>query len=243
MIDNNNTTKKEEKNMGNDEKILAVTKAASHISTLVEKSELQAEMALSDIASENGDEFALEVLKQMPPLQIAKIIRSRDFSCPSIISPLATPELVVEFFRKEPLLWEMENEKTFQSYDGNIILNLISMIIIGQEDDGKRAEILEAVAEDEISFEYLMQPFIGWEARAETDFLLENTEIEFGSADHLFEVILKTAPRVAQKILKNIGRYNPIWSKDDLYQKTKESIEEKEKPADSVEDDGFIPLD
>ncbi len=179
-----------------------------------------AERALEDYADQEGDEFAKGILARLPPVKIAGILRRHDFSCPSLIGWILTPKLVAEVFKIDPLFWEhVHDGKAYENYRRiqNDAFDLITSVLSNETDRNRQGEILRQVGDDDLSLQYLFLPFVGWSVRKNQTLPLEDPEMDFDSADHLYELIRWAAPHIAGRIVDfacSIGTPLPYYILD-----------------------------
>lgn len=163
-----------------------------------------AEKTIEDIAHHKGDEFVTEILDHLSPVKIAAILRQHDFSCPSIISWLLSPKAVVNILKIDPLFWmniyDANRAENFYQIQDDAI-DLITSILENVKNRDKQGEILRHINRDSLSLLYLSLPFMGWQINKEQTLFIEGTDIDFGTADHLYEMIRWAAPQVAKNVL------------------------------------------
>lgn len=191
--------------MGKNGTIALKPSVSMTVKTIVDMPVSKAERAIEAIADKNGDEFTKNILAHIPAVKIAAIFRQHDFSCPSIISWLVTPKMVVKILKVDPLFWKC----VYNGYDlwnfrkiQNDALSLISSILLNAKDRDQQESILQHVWSDELSLLYLFLPFIGWTIQEEQTSIFEDSEIDMGTVDHLFELIRWASPFVAKQILE-----------------------------------------
>lgn len=152
----------------------------------------KAERAIEAIADKDGDEVAKIILGHLPPVKIAEILRQHDFSCPSIISWMLTPQLAVNLLRIDPLFWmHVYNGKDFENFVKiqSDALDLMLSILSNAKSKDQQRSILHQVRSDGLSRQYLLLPFVGWEIKEDQRSEFEDPEIDFGTPDHLYEMI------------------------------------------------------
>lgn len=221
-----------------------VTRAVKEITTM---SAAKAEKAVEAIADREGDELAKDILKHLPPVKIAAILRQHDFSCPSIISWIMTPELIVEVVKVAPLFWKQVynryNPGNFPEIQGNA-LDLVTSLLLNAKDREQQGVILHQLSDDGLALHYLMLPFVGWEIQDNQTLEFEDPEIDFGTADHLFEMIRWAAPFVAQKIILFVqsAKTSLIYYLTDLWLEAFHDVE-KGHDVTAVENVMFLPID
>lgn len=163
------------------------------------------EKAIDDIAHHQGDELAKKILANLPTVKILAILRQHDFSSPSIAAWMLSPGTIVDLFKKDPLFWMniYDQSKTYnfiQIQDN--ALDLIISLLANIHDRGKQGMVLQNINRDDLSRLYLLLPFLGWQVRREQTLFIEDPDIDFGTADHLYEIIRWAAPEVAEEILE-----------------------------------------
>lgn len=156
----------------------------------------QAEDALMALASKEGDQAAMEVLKTLNPLEIGRIIKEHDFTIPSATAWLADPLKIADMLAMDPVEWQ---KFTLNTHEDDIAelqkeaLSLLATILLTTEDEERQKQVLAALAENDNSFFYLCFPFIGqsavldladsyidWHADEGLDKEDENAELEKG---------------------------------------------------------------
>jgi hypothetical protein len=190
--------------MGNDYGAIPKLNLSMAVKQITDMPTGMAEKAIEAIADREGDEFVKDILAHLPPVKIAAILRQHDFSCPSIISWILTPKTVVNVLKVDPLFWKniydpSQSGNFFQIQ--NDALDLITSILENGKSIDNQGEILRQISCDSLSLLYLYIPFIGWQIKKEQTLLIEDPDIDFGTADHLYEMIRWVAPYVAEKIL------------------------------------------
>lgn len=205
------------------------------------------EKVIDDIAHHKGDEFVKNILNHLPPVKIAAILRQHDFSCPSIISWILTPEIIVKILRIDPLFWkniyDTKQSGNFYQIQNNALDLIISILVNGKSRD-KQREILRQISNDSLTLLYLCIPFVGWEIKEEQTLLYEVPDVEFGTADHLYEMIRWAAPYVAEKIIDFVysGRTQLLYFITDLWLEAFQYIEIGH-GCMSIENTMFLPID
>jgi len=189
--------------MENDFKQISISNLSKAVEQIAEMPISIAEKTIDDIAHRQGDELVKEILSHLSPVKIAAILRQHDFSCPSIISWLLSPKVIVNILRIDPLFWkniyDVSQSDIFLQIQADA-LDLISSILININDRDKQGAILRSIGRDSLSLLYLFLPFIGWQVKKEQTLLIEDPDIDFGTADHLYEMIRWAAPQVAKQI-------------------------------------------
>lgn len=116
--------------------------------------------SLEMIAAEQGDETMLAVLSEMDILTVAKIVREHDATIPSIATWLMDADSVKQLLNVEPSYWQnLDEEHVFCAQTEAHIL--LTQIFLSSDDEEKKAEILNAIVEDDFGLLYLALPFIG----------------------------------------------------------------------------------
>lgn len=166
-----------------------------------------AEKAIDDIAHRKGDEFVRKMLDNLSPVKIAAILRQHDFSCPSIISWILSPEVIANVVKTDPLFWKdiHDAEKTGNFFQiQNDALDLITSLLENANSRDRQGDILEHISRDSLSLLYLCLPFIGWQVKKEQTLFFEDPDIDIGTADYLYEIIRWAAPQVSDLIYNSI---------------------------------------
>lgn len=180
--------------------LIAVARTAKEIAVLPAG---KAEKALETIADREGDDVAANILMHLPAVKIAAILRKHDFSCPSMISWIMTPELIVDVLKIDPLFWKnvynRHDRSNFFEIQSNA-LDLVLSLLLNARDVDRRETILGRINDDAVGLLYLFLPFVGWEIKEDLPLDFEDPEIDPGTADHLFEIIRWAAPDVARQI-------------------------------------------
>lgn len=192
--------------------VLTVEKHVASIEKIADISEQKAEKALETLADKRGDEFVKKILTHLSPVKIAAILRQNDYSCPSMIAWQLTPKVVANVLKVDPLFWESvlnhaKVENFLQIQDD--ALNLMASLILIDKNRNEQKEILENIASDELSLNYLFLPFIHWELKKRQTFLIEDLDTDDGGADHFFEVIRWSAPSVAKNVYDFVYTRSP----------------------------------
>ncbi|NOX33309.1 MAG: hypothetical protein GXP56_06170 [Deltaproteobacteria bacterium] len=190
--------------MGNDYEAISKVSFSRAVKQIVEMSSGMAEKAIEAIADRKGDEFVKNILEHLPPVKIAAILRQHDFSCPSIISWILTPKIIMDVLKVDPLFWKSiydrnQSDNFFQIQ--NDALDLINSMLLNEEDRDKQGAILQHISADSLSLLYLFLPFVGWQVKKSQTLDFEDPEFDFGTADHLFEMIRWADPYTAKKII------------------------------------------
>jgi len=233
--------------MENDFKQISTSNLSKAVEQIAEMPISIAEKTIDDIAHRQGDELVKEILNHLSPVKIAAILRQHDFSCPSIISWLLSPKVIVNILRIDPLFWkniyDVSRSDIFLQIQTDA-LDLISSILININDRDKQGAILRHISRDSLSLLYLFLPFIGWQIKKEQTLLIEDPDIDFGTADHLYEMIRWAAPQVAKQIFDFIylDQIVLLYYITDLWL---EAFDHLDKIYDykSIETIMFIPVD
>lgn len=190
--------------MGKNDDTSAVVNVARAAKEIAVMSTGKAEKALENIADRDGDELAAKILTHLPPVKIASILRQHDFSCPSTISWIMTPELIVEVLKIDPLFWkdvyDRNDTANFFEIQSNA-LDLVISLLLNAKDISRQEKILRELNDDELGRLYILLPFVGWEIKENQMLEFEDPEIDPGTADHLHEIIRWAAPYVSRQIL------------------------------------------
>jgi hypothetical protein len=166
---------------------------------------------LSEIADRHGDEGLIELLGRISPLKVADIIRNHDSSKTSLLFFAGTPAQKVSFLESEPLHWgdlSDYKKKDFQELKEKVTHLLINMI----GEDENKGELLKGLEENPKTYNYLFVPFCGeWcppeeMMIGEDDWHVARKDVEYGTNDHLFEMIRNYRPSLAAKIIKDERR-------------------------------------
>ncbi len=116
---------------------------------------------------------------------------------------MLSPETIVNILKIDPLFWRNihdSNKSGNFSQIQNNALDLITSILENINDRERQGEILQHISCNDLSLLYLFLPFIGWQIKNEQRLFIEDPDIDFGTADHLFEIIRWAAPQVAEQI-------------------------------------------
>jgi len=167
----------------------------------------KAEKTVEALADKNGDRFVADVLSQMSAVQVAAMLRQKDYSAPSILIWLLTPVLAAEVLKVAPLFWEnvhpqMDLDEISAIRDE--ALDLIAALVLFQKQMGRQKAILQAIADDEASLFYLYLPFYGWQPDETYDPFFENRDVEYGSPAQLFEKMRFVVPEIAAMVFDYI---------------------------------------
>ena len=206
-----------------------------------------AEKTIDDIAHQKGDKFLGKVLDHLSPVKIAAILRQHDFSCPSIISWIMTPELIVNVLKIDPLFWKHiynRNDPEIFIRIKNDALGLIASILLNEKSRDRQGAILQRISSDRLSRLYLFLPFIGWEIRENQTLEFEDSAIDPGTADHLYEMIRWAAPCVAGQIIDFVysAETSLLYYITDLWTEVFTHFE-KGRDFTSIENVMFLPID
>lgn len=234
--------------MKNDSKqILDSVHLPKEIEQIAKMSVFIAKNAIDDTAHRTGDSLVKEILECLSPVKIAAILRQHDFSNPSIISWLLSPRVIVNVLKIDPLFWkniydETKSDNFLQIQ--NEALNLIVSILENVNDRNQQGEILRKISCDNLSLLYLIIPFIGWKIKKEQTLFIEDPDIDFGTPDHLFEMIRWAAPQVAEQIFNSVYStpLSIIYYITDLWTEAFDCFD-KEYEYKSVEAIMFMPID
>ena len=216
------------------------------VRAIVDMPACKAEKRIETIADRNGDEWAKDILAHLPPVKIAEILRQYDFSCPSIISWMMTPECIVGILRVDPLFWQQVYNK---KNTGNLIkiqndaLDLISSILLNAKSREQQEAILQHISNDDLGRLYLFLPFVGWEIGENQPLEFEDPEAEWGTADHLYETIRWAAPHVAGQIIDFVypSVTSLLYHITDLWSEALHPLEKGD--VASIENTMFLPMD
>ncbi len=188
-------------------KELTIAENVSLVSDIaMRKSGAAADNALMAIA-EKGDEFALEVLRDVPPHVKARIIHDHDFSKPSFIGMLSSPEEVAKAMAADPSTWVtkpelMDNEKLQETMRD--IRDFVTGVLLAKDDEDWQINILKAVSESEEAMLYLAIPYVGHVQFNKTEdlyaFDFSYNESCDGEIGHLHRIMKEHAPELEQKL-------------------------------------------
>lgn len=206
-----------------------------------------AERALEDIARRKGDGFVKEILTQLSPVKIAAILRQHDFSCPSFVNWILSPEIIVNILKSDPLFWrDIYDKHKFGVFPQiqNDALDLVVSILEHAENRDKQEEILGHIHSDRLSLLYLCLPFIEWQIKKEQTLFLEDPDIDFGTADHLYEIIRWASPYVAEEILSfvNSARISVLNHITDLWLEALDRVD-PDHDCCAIEAAMFLPVE
>lgn len=171
-----------------------------------------AEKAMEDIAHKNGDDFLQTILAHISPMKIADMLKRSDFSNPSILTWIMTPRIISQVIKKLPLFWMgvLDSEKPSVFYQiQKDALDLMVSILIHINHRDKQHQILKYLSNESQTLFFLTIPFIGWDIKKEQTLLIEDPDLDPGTADHLFEVIRWASPSTANQILDYISFQSP----------------------------------
>ncbi|MDA3788870.1 MAG: hypothetical protein PF503_10305 [Desulfobacula sp.] len=184
-------------------------KAAEQISKMPAAA---AEKAMEDIAHKNGDDFLQTILAHISPLKIADMLKRNDFSNPSILTWIMTPRIISQVIKKLPLFWmgvlDSEKSSVFCQIQKDA-LDLTVSILIHINHRDKQHQILKYLSHESQTLFFLTIPFIGWDIKKEQTLLIEDPDVDPGTADHLFEVIRWASPATANQIMDYISFQSP----------------------------------
>ncbi|MCP4021670.1 MAG: hypothetical protein GY729_07500 [Desulfobacteraceae bacterium] len=194
--------------MGNEYNAVAGDRLLKDVEQVADMPVALAEKTIDAIAHKRGDEFVKDILAHLPPVKIAAMLRQYDFSCPSIISWILTPTMIVNVLKIDPLFWKniYDSNQSGNFYKiQNDALDLMTSILINGKSRDKQGAILKHISKDNLSLLYLFLPFIGWQIKKKQTLMIEDPDVELGTADHLYEMIQWAAPYVAQQIAEFTG--------------------------------------
>lgn len=173
------------------------------------------------IVSTKNDHFGKELLREIPALNLAGILREFDVSSPTIISGLIFPEQVAQIFEVEPLYWSIGVFPEFLEKECLVIREGAKTLIfslLGWENDDRRAEVLQAVVRSKAALNYLALPFIISDKDNSEDvieeedvpglFCWDRADLVDGSLEDLWDIIQRASPEAAEKITRLIERGN-----------------------------------
>lgn len=118
------------------------------------------ETAIMKLADKKGDEAAIQIISQLNPLEIARLLKSGDTSVPSMTSFLANPEQIAKMLSMDSLAWERELKDADVDYLQHVALDLLCQILLHAEPE-RQKQILLAIGDDDNAFAYLCFPFLG----------------------------------------------------------------------------------
>lgn len=133
--------------------------AATEIKQLATVEPKQASKKFELMASTMSDAQLIEVIEAIDIVTLTQINSQHDISFPSIIVELLTPEKIRDIVCQQPLYWE-EKIKSNADELKQHTFEFLTYLIRSQDNDEKRAEILQCVAEDSAGLFYLSIPFI-----------------------------------------------------------------------------------
>lgn len=141
---------------------------AKEIEELCVESTQDAEKALSIYIEEHGDVALAEVLQEIHPLSLARIISEHDFSKPTLAHWLISKEKLIDICKHLPLLWYNELQSEGESLDVIKIeriqlksIDIFLTILSSLNSDEERSKFIELVISDDASFDYILLPFVG----------------------------------------------------------------------------------
>ena len=178
---------------------LIVVDVTSVTDIALRKSGKAADAALMDIA-EKGDEYALEVVRNLPPTALAQIVREHDYTVPSILGLLCEPSDVVALFEKEPMTWKNVTKDNVSDFICDVS-DIVTSIILSKDDERWRTEVFEAVVESDEAVLYLAIAFLGkvrYEGREEFSF--HNLGGGDGTSDELVRSMKELCPKLTDRI-------------------------------------------
>ena len=205
------------------------------ISALYRKNSKQAEKTLEVLAGKNGtgkgDAAIIELVKDIPEVDLARSFSNFDLSSPSILIYLLDPEKIANILARQILDWEEiqidENKEPRGNKQDEVdskarsiviekldeIINYIFYVLEGQGTVERKEKVLKALAENELAWRYVELAFLGW-----VPAILENSDIpdnndsevlflfdtDSGESiqNKLFAVIRSIDQNIAEKILE-----------------------------------------
>ena len=178
---------------------LVVADATSVTDIALRESGKAADAALMDIA-ENGDEYALEVVRNLSPAALAQIVREHDYTVPSILGLLCEPSDVVALFEKEPMTWRSVTEDNVSDFIRDVS-DVVTSIILSKDDEEWRQETFEAIAESDDATLYVAIAFLG-KVRHEVgeEFSFHNLGGGVGTLDELLRSMKELCPELITRI-------------------------------------------
>jgi hypothetical protein len=133
--------------------------AATEIKQLATVEPKQASRKFELMANTMSDAELIEVIEAIDIVTLTQINSQHDLSFPSIIAELMTPEKIRDIVCQQPLYWEEKIKNNADELKQHTF-EFLTYLIRSQDNDEKRAEILQCVAEDSAGLFYLSIPFI-----------------------------------------------------------------------------------
>lgn len=232
--------------------LMPASEKAGAIAMAAMKSGKDGEIALASLADAQGDEAALEVMSNLSPHVLVRIVKEFDYSCPSVTGMITTPEHVVKILSADPANWadvlNMGDEEITKTLED--IKALVISLVLCHDSDEWRQKTLEAIAKNETAMLYLTISFIGrFKCKAtskdeeidisDIENLFLNHEVEEGEIWHLFEEVKRLTPKIGEKIIQIAM---DAISKHEGLLRLQEIAKQDSVKTTKKADDMFVPL-
>jgi hypothetical protein len=181
-----------------------VVTEARRISEIAVKSGVIADSVLSALA-EKGDEYALEVVRQLPPSAKSSIVREHDFTKPSLLGLLSEPSDIVNVIVGDPITWpnpeHMSDDAILQFLED--IRTLVTSLILSKEDDEMwLREVFDEIMESENAMLFMSIAFADFvrDTGFKYEFHIPYSHQGHGTLGHLHRLMSAHAPDMLECI-------------------------------------------
>jgi hypothetical protein len=185
---------------------------ARKISEIAVKSGTMADNALSALAENKGDAYALEVARQLPPSAKSSIVREHDFTKPSLLGLLSEPSDIVNVMAGDPITWpnpnHMSDNEILQFLED--IRTLIASLILSKEDDEMwLREVFDEIMESENAMLFMSIAFADFvrDTGFKYEFHIPYSHQGHGNIGHLHHLMCVHAPNMLKRIGTIATRY------------------------------------
>lgn len=191
-----------------------IQKIIDNVSDLaVRKSGIAADQSLLVVASEHGDDHARQIMTQLQPEVMARIVREHDVTKESILGYLATPRDVAAMMDADPATWHNLGQATHEEIYALMrdVSDVVTGVILSHvEDEVWITETFEAIAESESALMYLIAPMVACGARQTMAFRVKSLRFpsphnEDGQIGHIFRLAQTYAPDVCEQIIEIVA--------------------------------------
>ena len=208
-----------------EKKELIVRKVVEVSDLAIRKNGSAADEAIMAYASDVGDELALQVLSELEPEIMARIVRDHDFTKTSFLGLISRPEDVISIFEADPGTWN--NLESASKDEINTLIrdvsDVVTGIILSKEDDEWRTDVFDLLLESEIAMTYVAVPLMArlhnYEYSQENDSYLLRFHYPYegeGEIGRVWRLMRDLSPKVAKVIGSMVSGHhkvqNSFWS-------------------------------
>ena len=194
-----------------------------HIATIIadvsdiaiRKDGVKADELLMSVASQYGDERAKDILSQLDPAIMARIVREHDVTKESILGLLVSPQEVAAILDADPTTWhniEQASQDEIIKLMRDVADVITGLLLSHVDDEIWLAQTFDAIAESDSALMYFVAPMVACGARQSMAFRQRTLRFPYpydedGNIGHVFRLMREYAPFVADQVIGIVSEY------------------------------------